>query len=207
MEFVRQRATRSYQDNDGLPYAAVQKCVQEFFSSKQWQDDVEDPTLLSEAERIEAAAALLDAHLWIDKDDLGTPSTVSDLKENVLDKLYDKIEDNVRLVHSAYGKRCGLVSKRGTRSFRYAPTDGLLKTLVLANVGRRMEISEFLGRLFARYRIVFAPVEAQAALPEIDYDETAFRKNRARLEERLRSMGLLNRLSDGCAYVENPLAT
>jgi hypothetical protein len=31
-----------------------------------------------------------------------------------------------------------------------------------------------------------------------------FSDNARRLEERLESLGLLNRLSDSCAYVENP---
>jgi hypothetical protein len=206
MEFVRQRATRSYLDNDGLPCAAIREYARAFFSSDEWKTHVDEAPLVSEAERIEAAAELLRTTLWIGKDDLASPTTVDSLKANVFRLLQDKAEDNARLVHSAYGRNCGLVSKRGTRSYRYAPTDSLLKTLVLANVDKRMEITEFLRRLFARYRMVFGPVEAEAALAAMDYDESAFQKNRARLEERLRSMGLLNRLSDGCAYVENSVA-
>src|SRR5262249_34094986 len=121
-------------------------------------------------------------------------------------RLHDKLDDNNGLLHSAYGRHCGLVSKRSARSYRYAPTDALLKTLVLANVKDRIEFTEFLSLLFSRYRFVFGPAEASTALSSEDFEETPFRRNVDRLEERLRSMGLLNRLSDGVAYVENPFA-
>jgi hypothetical protein len=37
-----------------------------------------------------------------------------------------------------------------------------------------------------------------------DADQEDFSDNARRLEERLASLGLLKRLSDSCAYVENP---
>jgi len=41
-------------------------------------------------------------------------------------------------------------------------------------------------------------------LPAEDFDSSAFEDNARRLEQRLVSLGLLRRLSDACAYVENP---
>ena len=205
VEFVRQRALRSYLDNDGLPWAAAEKVARDFMMGEMWNQKVNDPTLISEGERVEAGIDLLAAQLWLKAEDLAGCVAVDELKEKVLLKLRDKHDDNWSIIHSSYGRHCGLVSKRGARSYRYAPTDSLLKTLVFANVNRRMEINEFLRLLFDRYRLVFGPLEAVEALPALDYDEPDFQKNRARLEERLRSMGLVNRLSDGCAYVENPL--
>jgi hypothetical protein len=41
----------------------------------------------------------------------------------------------------------------------------------------------------------------------VGYEEAPFKKNRDRLEERLKSMGILKRLSDTVAYVENPAMT
>jgi hypothetical protein len=205
MEFVRQRATRSFLDNDGLPWAAVEQSASAFMSGPQWEEKVQNAGLISEGERVEAGMNLLCDELWLKPDDVMGCGTVAELKDRVLAKLRDKHDDNWSIIHAAYGRNCGLVSRRGARNYRYAPTDSLLKTLVLANAGKRMEINEFLRLLFQSYRLVFGPVEAVGVLPEVDYDEPAFQKNRARLEERLRTMGLLNRLSDGCAYVENPL--
>jgi hypothetical protein len=39
-----------------------------------------------------------------------------------------------------------------------------------------------------------------------DFDKKSFQANSARLQRRLRTLGMLRRLSDACAYVENPLA-
>lgn len=205
MEFVRQRAIRSYLDNDGLPWAATERVIADFMTGPEWKASVEDTDLISESDRVDAAVTLLSEHLWLKEDDIATCASVPELQDRVLAKLRDKHDDNWSMIHSAYARQCGLASKRGTRNYRYAPTDSFLKTLVLANVSKRMEINEFLQHLFRKYHLVFGPDEAEAILPTMDYDEPAFQKNRARLEERLRSMGLLNRLSDGCAYVENPL--
>jgi hypothetical protein len=109
-------------------------------------------------------------------------------------------------VHLSYGKGIGLVSSRGTTRNRYAPTDELLKTLVMARVPGRIEFGKFLADLHIHYGLVFGPVEAKQALAEADFDDTSFERNRSRLEGRLSSMGLLKRLSDACAYVINPFA-
>jgi hypothetical protein len=98
----------------------------------------------------------------------------------------------------------GLVSKRGTNKFRYAPTDALLKALILANVERRMELKEFLAKVFDRYGLVFGDREAEQVLDREQFDKKAFQANAHRLEQRLGSLGVLRRLSDACAYVQNP---
>jgi hypothetical protein len=41
-------------------------------------------------------------------------------------------------------------------------------------------------------------------LSKDEFDKKAFQANSRRLEQRLGSLGLLRRLSDGCAYVINP---
>jgi hypothetical protein len=109
-------------------------------------------------------------------------------------------------VHRNYGRDAGLISKRGTNRLRYAPTDSLLKTLILANVRHRMEYKEFLVRLFERYGFVFGEREAERVLVGDDFEENAFKANAERLEQRLASLGMLRRLSDACAYVLNPFS-
>lgn len=113
---------------------------------------------------------------------------------------------HVANVHRNYGRDVGLVSKRGTNKLRYAPTDPLLKALILANVERRMEYKEFLSRLFSRYGLVFGDREAERVLDRDEFDKKAFQANAERLEQRLGSLGMLRRLSDACAYVQNPFS-
>jgi hypothetical protein len=108
-------------------------------------------------------------------------------------------------VHARYAQAIGLASRRGTRRVRYAPNDQLLKSLVLAVVPERMEFQEFLDELWKRYRMVIGHHQAKAFVGEGQSDQVAFDENARRLEMRLASLGLLRRLSDACAYVENPM--
>ncbi len=47
-------------------------------------------------------------------------------------------------------------------------------------------------------------MQAEQVLAKDEFDKKAFQANARRLEQRLGSLGLLRRLSDGCAYVINP---
>jgi hypothetical protein len=110
-------------------------------------------------------------------------------------------------VHRAYGRGLGLVSRRGTNRLRYAPTDAFLKAILFANVHKRMEFGEFLRHLFERYGLVFGEEQAEQIIQSTDMDTKQFHANGLRLEQRLSSLGLLRRLSDSCAYVENPYSS
>ena len=111
---------------------------------------------------------------------------------------------HVANIHRNYGREIGLVSKRGTVKLRYAPTDALLKTLLFANIEKRTELHQFLERLHSRYGIIFSDKQAEQVLQKGEFDKKAFQANSRRLEQRLGSLGVLKRLSDGCAYVVNP---
>ena len=87
------------------------------------------------------------------------------------------------------GTGCGLASKRGTNRYRYAPTDDLLRALVLANVIAPMEESAFLRHLHRRYRISIGPTEAKNEVLSYQFDETDFKKNRDRFGQHLVGMG------------------
>ena len=60
--------------------------------------------------------------------------------------------------------------------------------------------------LLKKYGIVIGDKEAEQMLSvgKGDLDKKTFLANRERLEQRLSSIGLLLRLSDGCAYILNP---
>jgi hypothetical protein len=113
-------------------------------------------------------------------------------------------QQHVANIHRNYGRDAGLVSKRGTVKLRYAPNDDFLKALIYANVNKRMELNLFLGLLWQRYGLIFGDREAEPVLDKGEFDKKAFQANARRLEQRLASLGLLKRLSDGCAYVLNP---
>ena len=63
-------------------------------------------------------------------------------------------------VHARYAHEIGLASRRGTRRVRYAPNDQILRSLVFANVERRMEFQQFLAVLHQRYGFVIGHRQA-----------------------------------------------
>jgi hypothetical protein len=73
-------------------------------------------------------------------------------------------------------------------------------------VEERLELNQFLALLWRKYALIFGDREAEEVLSKDEFDKKAFQANARRLEQRLASLGLLKRLSDGCAYVLNPYA-
>ena len=69
-----------------------------------------------------------------------------------------------------------------------------------------MEFRECVAHLYERYGLLIGDQQAIALTTRGEADQEAFTENQARLEERLASLGLVRRLSDQCAYVENPFA-
>ena len=201
-EFVRQRSIVSYQDNDSLTLRALDATIDRFEDEPQWAALLSDE--VSDQERADRAADLIETRFHYREKVRGTAP--HDLIANLRREVEDKHEVGAGRVHSSYARQIGLASSRGTNRTRYAPNDALLKTLVITRVSQRLDFKRFLADLYGHYGLVFGEVEARAALDRAEFDAAAFERNRARLEARLASMGLLQRLSDGCAYVVNPFA-
>ena len=140
-------------------------------------------------------------------EDYDGPADAGELLSRLRHDAMKRHRQHVANIHRNYGREIGLVSKRGTVKLRYAPTDALIKTLLFANVEKRIELHQFLDRLHSRYGIVFGDREAEQVLSKDEFDKKAFQGNSRRLEQRLGSLGMLRRLSDGCAYVINPYHT
>lgn len=207
MEAVRRLSIESFQVNEGATYHALSAAWERVLASDEFRRMEEEAKNLPEEDRVAEMREFIHDRIVLPSDDYNDCSTTAELKAKIWEGIESKAEDNVGLLHRAYGRTCGLVSRRGARLYRYAPTDSFLKTMVLATVDKRMELREFLQLVFERYHLVFGPNEANAARASSDFDASAFEKNARRLEERLKSMGMLNRLSDGVAFVENPNAT
>ena len=117
--------------------------------------------------------------------------------------------------HRKLGRSIGLITTELTVGHCYILSDELLRTLVMAVVGRssHMALSQFLERLDQRYHIVIGPVEAKkyyakggpyfGSLRLLEMDDE-FTKNARALREQLLRLGLLLPLSDYCDFVKNP---
>ncbi len=206
---VRDLAVESFQTNGQRSVKAVDGFItREVEQSAAWQ---RDRTLSDDGERGEALRKTLwdVVRLREAKPDGDGTAFVDSNPERVMKDLRERAqrrhEAHLGDVHASYAQAIGLASRRGTRRVRYAPNDQLLKTLVLAVVPERMEFQQFLEALWAKYRMIIGHRQAADLIDGGGSDQKAFADNALRLENRLASLGLLRRLSDACAYVENPM--
>lgn len=198
---VRELSANTYLENNLLTLQAVKARINSVRSLPEWQE------ALDSEDSVEDALAVLNRLFdWPAKDE---PENV-----NSPDKLLESLETDAETRHKQHLGRChadwtreiGFSSSRGSRRTRYAPTDALLKSLVISTVEYREEFQEFLKRLYEKYGMIIGHVQARELIESGAADEKDFSDNAARLEERLTSMGLLKRLSDACAYVINPFS-
>ena len=198
---VRELSVTSYQRNNSLPERAVESFVAGIADGPDWLAATGGEAPFTDCRRV-----LVERVRWPSQDEYDGPHDPEQLLAEFRRVAVLRHRSHVANVHRSYGVGAGLVSRRGTTRLRYAPNDALLKALILANVETRMDYRALLQRLFERYGLVIGEAEARIALDPDDYDEKAFVANSARLERRLRTLGMLRRLSDACAYVENPMA-
>jgi hypothetical protein len=203
IDLVRKAAVESYLSNDGLGPRAVKKYIDvTVFSDPDLQRTLSDTSIDDLAKRDYLAGHLVRTVSL--KKTLEAPD-----HKKLAERLYSFAQQLYRngtadgLTSLATG--CGLASRRGTNRFRYAPTDELLRSLVLANVSSPMEESAFLRHLHTRYRMVIGPVEARLDVLSYLFDDSDFKKNRDRFCQHLIGMGLAQRMSDACIYILNPM--
>lgn len=194
---VREISSDLYQENNALPGLAIERFIKNIEDSSEWQRALQENGAF-----IKCKTILSEKVGW--KDDYDGPTEPVELLAALRQAAMKRHRQHVANIHRNYGRDVGLVSKRGTVKLRYAPTDSLLKTLLFANVHRRIELNQFLEQLHLKYGLVFGDREAEAVLAHDEFEKKAFQANSRRLEQRLSSLGLLRRLSDGCAYVLNP---
>lgn len=200
---VRELASDEFQKNNNLPQRAIEHYIRSTVNLPEWE------ACLNSHNPIEDAIDLLKQRFaWSTKDEesdgSGSPEALLDsLRENAV----KRHQQHLAKVHGSWAREIGLSSSRGSRRTRYAPTDSLLRTLVLSSVPTRMEFQEFLAKLYEKYGFIIGDRQAENLINSGDADREDFVANAERLERRLASIGLLKRLSDACAYVQNPFAS
>ncbi|MBX3319175.1 MAG: hypothetical protein KF890_04780 [Nitrospira sp.] len=194
---VREISCDLYQENNLLPAQAVEAFITNIEMDAEWQQALGENGAFEKCKKI-----LRHKARW--GEDYEGPSDPQELIASLRQDAMKRHRQHVANIHRNYGREIGLVSKRGAMKLRYAPTDALLKTLLFANVENRSELHQFLEKLHRRYGLVFGDKDAERVLPKDEFDKKAFQANSRRLEQRLASVGLMRRLSDGCAYVINP---
>lgn len=195
---VREQSIESFEANSALSMEALDAILGRIDKLDEWNLSGSSSDVLERRRGV-----LKREFQWEEDTGIADPD---DLWRTFKDKVRARHRQHFGQVHRTYGRGLGLVSRRGTNRLRYAPNDAFLKAILFANVERRMEFGQFLQRLFERYGLVFGEKQAEEVLRREDIDTKPFHANCLRLEQRLGSLGLLRRLSDACAYVENPYA-
>ncbi len=200
---IRDLAAESFSQNNNLSQRAVEAYIGSIKYTERWTSAAQENDIT------EIRALMKETFMWPkdSKDhtitNLGTPDAVF---EEFAEAVERRHRQHVGKFHGGWTREIGLSSRRGSRRIRYAPHDSLLKTLVLVVVQERMEFKEFLDTLYSKYGFIIDAPQARKYIDSGRADQADFKENAKRLEQRLSSMGLLMRLSDACAYVENPFA-
>ncbi|WP_419604064.1 hypothetical protein [Thiolapillus sp.] len=185
--------------NRMLSTRAVRAYIESAKNDKRWRE-----ALQARAPAEAVREYLTERYEWQPDDGppSGDPDTIFDALRTYAEKRH---QQHVAKVHMEWARQIGLaVSRRGAGTW-YSPDDSLLKALVMCVVDEgREEYHRFLEKLYDRFRLVIGAKEAERAFGTLPTDQNAFMQNTQRLEQRLRALGLLRRLSDDCAYVENP---
>ncbi len=101
-------------------------------------------------------------------------------------------------------RHSGLATSRPGVGTWFAIDDAMICALVMANVGNTMELREFVAKLYDRYQLVIGPEEARTAFTRLPVGIQSFEDNLAALESRMTRLAFTQRLSDDCAFVNNP---
>jgi hypothetical protein len=190
-------SNETYDANRALPARAIEADLQRARQTEDWQ-----AALQAREPALEAFRVLQQQYRWKRGEPPG--GDPEQIFEALRKSAVDGHLQHVGKVVPEWSREIGLsTSRRGVGTW-YAPDDAFLKALIMACVDEREEYHRFLSRLYERYRLVIGVAEAERAYGHLPTDERVFVENAARLEQRLRTLGLLQRLSDDCAYVTNP---
>ncbi|MDE9465094.1 hypothetical protein [Xenorhabdus bovienii] len=196
---VRALSGDSWQQNQAMSMRAIRTSIESTQQLSEWQK------ALVSANPIDACAELMRAIFqWPPEDFPLVGLDPNRLISILLEDAESRHVKHIGKVHSSWSRAIGLSSRRLSRRTRYAPSDRLLKTLVITMVEGRMEFTEFLRESRKRYGLIFGDVEGERFVKENLVDQEALSDNVSRLEARLLGLGLLRRLSDACSFVENP---
>ena len=203
---VRALSGDSYLANQGYPEKAIRAHIESIRRKKVWID-----AGLAEFPDAERVKLLREAFQWPPVDSRDEEDYASRNPDDLVSKLVElalpRHGQHVGKIHAAWSRAIGLSSRRLSRRYRYAPNDRLLKSLVIAIVGDRMQFDEFLVEAKRRYGLVIGDAEGARLVEAKSIDQAELSENRDNLEARLVGLGLVRRLSDSCSFVENPFVS
>ena len=175
----------------------IERVADDFVGSPAWKSACEKPN------PTKAALELVDAHFGYEPKEQSS-RTLAALPQAIKEAALDNHNEHLGLVMGFYAEHIGLAARRGSSRW-YVLSDPMLEAIVLGNVADPMEYETFLALLHRRYGFVIGTEVAGHHYSNVNYQQV--KANQRHLEDRLRMLGLLKRLSDDCAFVVNPFWT
>jgi hypothetical protein len=197
-------ARSQYSQNRELSTRAIRRHVERVRDLDEWRDVVRRPDHT-------ARRAFFERYLGF-KPEVKKSSRYSRetdanaMLEEICELALANHEQHLAQVPGVFAGAIGLATARRGFGRAYGASDALLEALVLSQVTAPMAFDQFLALLYERFHIVIGYTEARQAFSTPNAPQEQFKINQRRLEERLRSLGLLRRLSDDCAFVFNPFS-
>jgi hypothetical protein len=176
---------------------AIERVVDDFVASDDWAEARRQPN------PTKAVLELVEGRFGFEPKDPAT-RTLAMLPQAIREAAIDNHNEHLGLVLGFYAEHIGLAARRGSSRW-YVISDAMLEAVVLGNVAEPMEYETFLEKLHERYGFVIGTEVASRHYTNVNYQQV--KANQRHLEERLRMLGLLKRLSDDCAFVVNPFWT
>ena len=190
---VQRMASAQYDSHLKLPRMAIDSYLDSFAASTFWASESADQTKVLMAKKTMEAM-----FRW------------TSVRTRPAEMLEDLRSDSLGSNHSIWStiamlaRRAGIAIARPGVGTWYAPDGAFLEALVLANVTGPTEMGQFLERLYSRYRIVVGQRQALHSFGDEDAFLEPLKVNERRMEERLKTLGFIDRKSDACAFVINP---
>lgn len=197
---VRAISGDSFQANQAVSLQAVRAHIESVRADPNWETALKSDDPKGDCAKIMAERFQYTRDDNVEIDQLSGEGLIEQLIKNA----ESRHSEHIGNIHNAWSRSIGLSSRRLSRKLRYAPSDRLLKALVVTVVDERMEFSEFLDEIYRRYGLVVGHIEGAKYIQSNIVDLEALMDNAANLEARLFGLGLVHRLSDSCAFVENP---
>jgi hypothetical protein len=198
---VRALSGDSYQVNQGLPAKAVRVHVESIRGLAAWNEA--GTSEFFDAERMKL---MRERFQWPPDDGFSGQKSADALIDDLTELALTRHNQHVGNIHASWSRAIGLSSRRLSRRMRYAPSDRLLKSIVVTIVDDRMQFDEFLAEVKRRYGLVLGDAEGAHLVDAKLVDQEELCENRDNLEARLVGLGLVRKLSDSCSFVENPFA-
>ena len=200
---VRRASVSSIRDNESLGIRALEQYIENILSADDELQDALKSAELDDAAKCETLSNRLVELFSLKK--RPEEYTVADVLREFQRSAKVAYEKSVGDATRSLGDQCGLRSSQKTNQCRYSPSDQFLRNLVYVTVQEPVKDSDFLMKIYQRYRLVIGAEEAQHAVREDIYDRPEFEKNNERLLRRLVAMGLARRMSDSFTYIINPI--